>query len=227
MLPVQPRPAISHNIFHILSSENMKFIFHWQESKHSDQLKLLIGSKPFSVDKTLCLHFSNDSFYRRGESSIANKPLRFLCPRLSRSWGDTEQFDQRWCHHSAVCHTHCCHQPAVVLRSSHAPQLFHTHQSHNILSVNYCHHQLCTFHDEKQGQSCTRRVLWKWYRGKETNCVCSWKHSCLKGSKPKKNSPVLRLVPFFVKLPHESPQKNWKSGHEGFLRNLHFCFFPL
>ena len=42
-------------------------------------------------------------------------------------------------------------------------------------------------------------------------------HSCLKGSKPKKNSPVLRLVPFFVKLPHESPQKIWKSGHEGFL----------
>ena len=32
-------------------------------------------------------------------------------------------------------------------------------------------------------------------------------HSGLKGSKPKKNSPGLRLVPFFVKLPHESPQK--------------------
>ena len=53
---------------------------------------------------------------------------------------------------------------------------------------------------------------------------CKVAHSCLKGSKTKKNSPVLRLVPFFVKLPHESPQKNWKSGHEGFLRNLHFCF---
>ena len=25
--------------------------------------------------------------------------------------------------------------------------------------------------------------------------------------KTEKNSPVLRLVPFFVKLPHESPQK--------------------
>ena len=56
--------------------------------------------------------------------------------------------------------------------------------------------------------------------------VCNHWHSCLKGSKTKKNSPVLRLVPFFVKLPHESPQKIWKSGHEGFLRNLHF-FFPL
>ena len=52
-------------------------------------------------------------------------------------------------------------------------------------------------------------------------------HSCLKGSKPKKNWPGLRLGPFFVKLPHDSQLKNWKSGHEGFLRNLHFCFFPL
>ena len=33
----------------------------------------------------------------------------------------------------------------------------------------------------------------------------------------KKNWPGLRLVPFFVKLPHESPQKIWKSGNEGIL----------
>ena len=32
-------------------------------------------------------------------------------------------------------------------------------------------------------------------------------HSGLKGSKPKNNSQGLRLVPFFVKLPHESPHK--------------------
>ena len=42
-------------------------------------------------------------------------------------------------------------------------------------------------------------------------------HSDLQGWKPKKNSPGLRLVPFFGKLPHESPQKIWKSGNEGFL----------
>ena len=31
--------------------------------------------------------------------------------------------------------------------------------------------------------------------------------------KTEKNWPVLRLVPFFVKLPHKSPQKNLKSGN--------------
>ena len=58
----------------------------------------------------------------------------------------------------------------------------------------------------------------------------SFQHICAqlpKRVKTEKNWPGLRLVPIFVKLPHESPQKNWKSGHEGFLRNLHFCFFPL
>ena len=30
------------------------------------------------------------------------------------------------------------------------------------------------------------------------------------------------MVPFFVKLPYESPQKNCKLGNEGILRNLHF-----
>ena len=42
-------------------------------------------------------------------------------------------------------------------------------------------------------------------------------HSDLQGWKPKKNSPGLRLVPFLGKLPHESPQKVWKSGNEPFL----------
>ena len=38
-------------------------------------------------------------------------------------------------------------------------------------------------------------------------------HSCLLGWKPKKNWLGLRLVPYFGKLPHESPQKIWKSGN--------------
>ena len=50
-------------------------------------------------------------------------------------------------------------------------------------------------------------------------------HSRLKGSKPKKNSLGLRLVPFFVKLPHKSPQKNFKIGQQALSEIFAFLFF--
>ena len=43
--------------------------------------------------------------------------------------------------------------------------------------------------------------------------------------KTQKNLPGLRLVPFFGKLPHESPKKIWKSGNEGVLSWGRFSHF--
>ena len=73
------------------------------------------------------------------------------------------------------------------------------------------------------GNTCSRRRRhfhseWKtWHHGWRASSHCEVRdmlgiivlttHSRLKASKPKKNSPGLRLVPFFVKLPHESPHK--------------------
>ena len=49
----------------------------------------------------------------------------------------------------------------------------------------------------------------------------------LKGAKPKINSPELALVPKYVKIPPQSPQKNYKIGERGIAEKTRFLYFHL
>ena len=45
--------------------------------------------------------------------------------------------------------------------------------------------------------------------------------------KTEKKFTGAKIGAIFCKITSQITTKNWKSGHEGFLRNSHFCFFPL